>query len=219
MFGSAESEIGRTRVKICGITNAHDALAAIDAGADALGWNLFSGSKRFIPPRRAIAMIENLPRSIAHVAVLVNPTFDAAFAIAESAAFTALQLHGSETPEFCARLAEQGVRFAKAVAVDAAGAVWRVDLFSTDTIVLDSVAEGCFGGTGRAFPWELARDVRQRHASIRLILAGGLTAENVAEAIRVVRPFGVDVTSGVEASPGRKDDRHLRAFIAAAHSV
>jgi phosphoribosylanthranilate isomerase len=219
MFGSAESEPGRTRVKICGMTNGEDALVAIEAGADALGWNLFSGSKRFVSPCRAIAIIESVPRSVAHVAILVDPTFDEAVTIAESGAFAALQLHGSETPEFCGRLAERGVRFAKAIAVNAASATQSIDVFFTDTIVLDSVAQGCFGGTGQTFPWELARDLRQRHGSIRLVLAGGLTSANVAEAIRLVRPFAVDVTTGVEAAAGRKDHALLRAFIAAAHAA
>lgn len=218
MFGASEPAGSRTRVKICGITNAEDALAAIDAGADALGWNFFPGSKRFISPRRAIGIIRDLPQPIAHVAVMANPTFDDAVAIANSGAFTALQLHGNEPPDFCRQLANQRVRFAKAVSVSDTAPDSMI-AFATDTIVLDSAVPGEFGGTGRTFPWQRAADLRQSFPAIRFVVAGGLTPENVAEAIRVVRPFGVDVTTGVEDSPGRKNHARLRAFIASARSA
>jgi phosphoribosylanthranilate isomerase len=219
MFGPSEPADEKTRVKICGITNAEDALAAIEAGADALGWNFFSGSKRFIAPQRALEIIRALPKQISHVAVVVNPTLDDAVALGDSGAFAALQLHGRETEAFCEQLNARGIRFAKAVAVGLDGRIEPINGFSTDTIVLDSAAEDGFGGTGRTFPWQAARELRERHGSIRIILAGGLMPENVGNAISVVRPFGVDVTSGIEAAPGRKDYVRLRAFIAAARSA
>lgn len=218
MFDASEPAGGRTRVKICGITNAADALAAIDAGADALGWNFFPGSKRFIAPRRATGIIGALPQRVAHVAVLVNPAWYEALALANSGMFAALQLHGDETPEFCRRLRDRQLRFAKAIAITQA-APDSIAAFGTDTIVLDSRARGQFGGTGKPFAWELAADLGQRHPAVRFVVAGGLTPQNVAEAIRVARPYGVDVTSGVEDSPGKKNHARLRAFIAAARSA
>lgn len=215
MFAASRPADGRVRVKICGITNAKDALAAIDAGADALGWNFFPGSRRFIPPKRALAIISDLPPRVEHVAVVVNPTFDEAVALANSRRFVALQLHGEETSPFCARLAACGVRFAKAIAVGVER-VEPITAFATDTVVLDSRRRGEFGGTGSAFPWEIGRELCARYPVLRIVLAGGLTPENVAEAIRIVRPFGVDVTTGVEAAPGRKDHARMREFVAAA---
>ena len=219
MFGPSEPADDKTRVKICGITNVDDALAAIEAGADALGWIFFSGSKRFIAPQRAMAIIRSLPKQVRHVAVVVNPSLDDAIALADSGAFAALQLHGSETAAFCNELRGRGIRFAKAVAVTRDAATETLAGFATDIVVLDSATKGQFGGTGRALPWEAARELRERNASIRIILAGGLTPENVANAIRVVRPFGVDVTTGVEAAPGRKDHARLRSFVVAARSA
>ncbi|MFL6528021.1 MAG: phosphoribosylanthranilate isomerase [Chthoniobacterales bacterium] len=219
MFGRSERDDGKTRVKICGITNAPDAVVAIECGADALGWNFFRGSKRFIPPERATAIIRELPKPVAHVAILVNPTFDEALALGDSGTFTALQLHGTETPTFCARLSARGVRFAKAIPVTADGAVEPIAAFATDIIVLDSIVQDQFGGTGVAVPWQVARELRDREGAIRIVLAGGLTPENVCEAIRVVRPFGVDVTTAVEAAPGRKEHARLRAFFAAVQSA
>ena len=219
MFGASEPDDGRIRVKICGITNTEDAMAAIDAGADALGWNFFSGSKRFIPPQHAIAIIRALRQRVAHVAVMVNPTLDDAIALADSGTFAALQLHGSETAAFCDQLSARGIRFAKAIAVGTDDLIGSISELSTDTVVLDSAAHGRFGGTGRPFPWQAARELRQRNPSLRVILAGGLKLENIGEAIRVVRPFGVDVTTGVEAAPGRKDHARLRAFIGAVQSA
>jgi phosphoribosylanthranilate isomerase len=119
---------------------------------------------------------------------------------------------------FCRELATRGIRFAKAVAVAAQIAEPITD-FATDTIVLDSAAAGQFGGSGSVFPWERAVDLRQRYPATRFILAGGLTPENVSEAISLVRPFAVDVTTGVEESPGRKNHARLRAFVAAARGA
>lgn len=219
MFAASAPRDGRTRVKICGITNADDAQAAIEAGADALGWNFSPRSKRFIAPRDAIALIDGLEQSIAHVAVVVDPTFEEAVALASCGRFAALQLHGDETPKFCQQLMNRQIRFAKALAVRAETFRQPINAFGTETIILDSAAAGSFGGTGEIFPWQRAVDVIASYPEIRVSLAGGLTPENVAEAVRVVRPFGVDVTTGVESSPGRKDQARLRDFIAAVRSA
>jgi phosphoribosylanthranilate isomerase len=207
------------RVKICGLTTPQDASAAIESGADALGFNFFSGSKRYVRPEIAGTWIGGLPADVEKVAILVNPSWDEAMAAARLAGITALQLHGAETPEFCRRLKEQGIRFEKALPVSGPDSVAALPEFHTLTLLLDSGGAGEFGGSGRTFPWSIARDFVRARPAMRVILAGGLTPENVAEAVAVVRPFGVDVTSGVEASPGRKDHDRMRAFIAAARAV
>jgi phosphoribosylanthranilate isomerase len=127
-------------------------------------------------------------------------------------------LHGAETPEFCGRLRAAEIRFEKAIPVTGPKSLANVPDFFTSTVLLDSGGAGEFGGSGRTFPWEIARDFVLARPDLRVILAGGLTPENVAEAVAVVRPFGVDVTSGVESAPGRKDHSRLRDFIAAARA-
>ena len=216
--GDDEVPVVRPRVKICGLTTPEDAAAAIEFGADALGFNFFAGSKRSLPIETSRGWIAKLPAGIEKVAVLVNPDWSDATAISALPGITALQLHGAETPDFCRRLAEQGIRFAKAVPVTGETSLRNLPSFSTRTLVLDSAQRGEFGGSGRAFPWEFARDFVQANSQLRVILAGGLTPENVAAAVAVVRPFGVDVTSGVESAARRKDHGLLRAFIAAARA-
>jgi phosphoribosylanthranilate isomerase len=219
MFGDKFETGGQIRVKICGITNAVDALAAVDCGADALGFNLYPQSKRYIDVEAAADWIDKLPSPICKVAILVDPTRDEAIRTSKLPFIDALQLHGQESPDFCQSLAEAGVVFAKAVPVVDAKSLVNLPSFFTNTLVLDSGFGGRFGGSGKTFPWELARRFVGEHPPFRVILAGGLTPESVAEAISEVRPFGVDVTSGVESSPGRKDHRRLRAFIKAARWV
>lgn len=206
------------RVKICGLTKPQDAAAAIESGADALGFNFYPGSKRYLQMETAGDWIAALPQKVEKVGILVNPSWEEATAAAKVPGITALQLHGGETPEFCRRLAAAGIRFAKAVPVANFASVANLPDFFTGTLLFDSSQSGNFGGTGRAFPWEIARDFIQANAHLRVILAGGLTPDNVAEAVRLVRPFGVDVTTGVESSPGRKDHGRMRAFIAAARA-
>jgi len=215
MFGSKFKPEARVFVKICGITNEPDALVAIEAGADALGFNLVRQSKRYIDIDAAEAWISNLPREICKVVVTANPIFEDALWLAKLPFVDALQLHGSESPEFCRDLAAAGLAFGKALPVVDANSLKDVPDFSTDTLILDT-ASGCeIGGTGKTFPWRLAREFAQKNPNFQVILAGGLNPENVAGAIEQSRPFGVDVTTGVEASPGRKDARLVKAFIKA----
>ncbi|HEX8897957.1 MAG TPA: phosphoribosylanthranilate isomerase [Chthoniobacterales bacterium] len=211
------------RVKICGLTTPQDAMAAIEFGADALGFNFFPGSKRYVGTDRD--WIGSLPANVEKVAILVNPSWDDARASAATAGITALQLHGAETPDFCRRLMEEGIRFEKALPVTGPDSLVDVADFFTGTVLLDSSGRGEFGGgrgefggSGRTFPWEIARRFIEGNPHLRVVLAGGLTPENVAEAVATVRPFGVDVTTGVETSPGRKDYGRLRAFVAAARA-
>jgi phosphoribosylanthranilate isomerase len=206
---------GRVRIKICGITNERDALAAVDCGADALGFNFYPRSKRFIELESTRKWIEKLPREVSKVAILVDPTFEQATQIGNLPFIDILQLHGQEAPEFCRRLKKTGIRFAKALPVVNSESLVDLPPFSTETFVLDSVAGGEFGGTGKILSWSVARNFVDQHPNFKIILAGGLTSENVARAIDEVRPLGVDVSSGVEFSPGEKDLGKMRAFVAA----
>jgi phosphoribosylanthranilate isomerase len=206
------------RVKICGLTTPQDAVAAIESGANALGFNFFSGSKRYLRAEAAADWIGELPDHIEKIGILVDPSWGDVMLAAAVPGITALQLHGAESPSFCLRLRETGIRFEKAVPVTDSESLAELPDFHTSTVLLDSGGVGEFGGSGRTFPWHLARDFVQARPELRVILAGGLTPENVAEAVALVRPFGVDVTSGVESLPGRKDHGRMRDFIAAARA-
>ena len=218
MFVEKVGRGSRVRVKICGITNEADARSAIELGADALGFNLFPGSKRYLDIRSSQDWMARLPREIPKVAVLVNPTAAEAMELVALPFIDALQLHGTEPPEFCRILAEHGIPFAKAVPVSDEDSLDDLPSFFTDTILLDSSSRHGFGGSGEPFSWALGRRFVESHLDLKVILAGGLTPENVNDAISQVGPFAVDVTTGVESSPGRKDPARLRAFFAAVGS-
>lgn len=202
------------RIKICGITSAHDALAAVEAGTDALGFIFYQGSPRRVTRDQVKAIIRELPPLVAKVGVFVNPTeAEVRAAIAEYGIDT-LQFHGDEPPEFCRRF---GLKVLKAFRVQNAESLRAASDFTSEAWLLDSYVPGQRGGTGAVFNWDLAADAARRHRWV--ILAGGLTPDNVADAVRRVRPYGLDVSSGVEISPGKKDPAKIRAFIAAARSV
>ena len=215
MFGNKFQSRAGVFVKICGITNEADARTAIDAGADALGLNMVRRSARYIDIEKAAAWIDNLPKEICKVAVIADPNWEDACRIGQLRFIDALQLHGNESPEFCRRLADAEIPFAKAVPVTGSQSLAGLPDYFTDTMILDSTARGTFGGTGKPFPWKFAPEFVRHHPRISVILAGGLNPENVAEAVRVVRPRGVDVTTGVEALPGKKDANLVKAFIEA----
>ena len=216
MLGDKIKARGKFFVKICGITNEADARDAIDAGADALGFNLVPQSKRYIDIAGAADWIEKLPDEICKIAVLADPNWEDACRIGQLPFIDGLQLHGDEAAEFCRRLVDAGISFAKAVPVTGSKSLADLPNYFTDTMILDSRERGAFGGTGKPFPWKFAPEFVRNHPKIAVILAGGLNPDNVAEAVRIVRPRGVDVTTGVEAEPGRKDPRLVRAFIEAA---
>jgi phosphoribosylanthranilate isomerase len=203
-------------VKICGITNLEDALVAVDAGADALGFNFYTRSPRFIAPEEARLIIEQLPDAVMSVGVFVNEGEPEQVArIARLARLKAVQLHGDESPEYCRELRRERLIVIKALRVGESFEPESVREYDADAILLDAFARGVRGGTGRVVDWSVARQVKQLVP--RLYLAGGLSVENVAEAIAIVEPYAVDACSHLEREPGRKDAGRVCAFIAASH--
>jgi phosphoribosylanthranilate isomerase len=201
-----------TRVKICGITTWDDARLSIDLGASALGFNFYPPSPRAITPADAWKIIRRLPPFVEAVGVFVNWPPVVVEALARALRLTAVQLHGAESPEEVSEQARTR-RVIKAVQVGRGFRVARLARYrSADGILLDGFKRGLHGGTGRTLDWKLARAARRYG---KIILAGGLTPENIAEAIRVAEPYAVDVASGVERRPGRKDPARLRALFAA----
>jgi phosphoribosylanthranilate isomerase len=198
------------RVKICGLTTLEDALAAVRLGADALGFNFFPGSKRFIAPALAKRIIGQLPPLVTTVGVFVNPTHDEAVAAAAISGVQVIQLHGAEPPLLCRSFQ---LPVLKAVAVGGPEALLVAEPYAGLTGLLLDAPTPRHGGSGRTCHWPTARALAERGP---VILAGGLHPGNVAEAIAAVRPWGVDVASGVETSPGRKNHDLLARFIRAA---
>jgi len=197
-----------TRVKICGITNLPDAQVAVAAGADALGFNFYEKSPRFVPMKTAAEISRALPLFTLRVGVFVNPAEELVRRAMGECGLNLLQFHGDEPPEFCTRF---GLMSMKAFRVRDARSLEELPKYPTDAWLLDAYSSEAFGGTGEKFNWNLAIEVQKLGKPV--FLAGGLTPENVAEAIQRVQPFGVDVSSGVEISPGKKDHAKVRAFI------
>jgi phosphoribosylanthranilate isomerase len=198
------------RVKICGITRPEDAEQAAALGAWAIGFVLWPQSKRAADPAVAAGIARALRRRVELVGVFVNPTLDEVVHAAEGIGLTHIQLHGDEGPAFCRAVAERtGARVIKALGIASGADIRAIERFHTDFHMLDSGR----GGSGRPWDWEL---IAQRRSNVPVILAGGLTPDNVAEAIAAVRPWAVDVASGVEAAPGVKDPAKVEAFVAAA---
>lgn len=204
------------RVKICGITNREDAEAAIEAGADALGFNLYTGSKRCISLEENADWICGLPPFVTRVAVLVNAPFPEVLAVAQNPAIDLVQLHGDEDAAYGQALRSAGFRFIKAVRVTSSESLASIDAFGTSHILLDAHVPGEYGGTGAQLDLSLASALVREHPHLHILLAGGLTPENVRGAIASVRPYAVDVASGVEWDPRQKNAEKMRAFVAAA---
>jgi phosphoribosylanthranilate isomerase len=197
-------------VKICGITNAADAHAAIDAGANLLGFNFYPRSPRFIAKADAAKIRTQLPAEVEPVGVFVNATVQDIADLHREIKFAAVQLHGDEPSELAGELSRM-LKVIKAFRVAADFPLETLHAYrGASAFLLDAAEAGQYGGTGHTTDWQLARKAAAMH---RIILAGGLTVENVGEAIRLIRPYGVDVASGVESKPGRKDHGRLREFI------
>lgn len=201
-----------TLVKICGITSLADARAAIDAGADALGFNFYRPSPRYISPESVREITNQLPQSILKVGVFVNEDVESVVRIIAEANLSAVQLHGDESPEYCHKLTGQYV-----IKVFGAGDDFDISAYNVDAIMLDTKDDLLRGGTGRVFDWSIAQ--RTNNAAPKLFLAGGLSPENVADAITTVRPYAVDACSSLEESPGRKNHARVRAFVEVVRSV
>src|SRR5215211_2731791 len=205
------------RIKVCGTTSLEDAEAAQRLGAWAIGLNHHRESPRRVAPDVAAEIGAALKRRCEVVGVFVNAPLDEIERAAEAEQLTMLQLHGDEGPAFCAEAARRtGCKVIKALRVRSAADVRTADSYRTDYHLLDAYRSGQPGGTGESFDWELAA---AHGAAIPLILAGGLRPENVAEAIAAAHPFAVDVASGVEAEPGRKDRERLERFFARANGI
>ena len=201
------------RVKLCGITRHEDAELAASLDAWAIGFILWPGSKRAADPGVAAGIARTMRRRLELVGVFVNPTLDEVVRAAEGIGLTHVQLHGDEGPAFCTAVAERtGARVIKAVRVASGADIQAAARFHSDLLLLDAAVDGAWGGTGETFDWALAA---QRHSHLPLILSGGLTPENVADGIAAVRPWAVDVASGVESEPGIKDPAKVEAFVAA----
>lgn len=206
-------------IKICGVTRPDQAEAIIAAGADALGINLWKGSKRFVPLDRARDWLAALRGRASLVAVVVNASHEFLDEVIACGVFDALQLHGDESPEVVAGLMERGVRVIKALQIRDRESLNSIAAYPTGILLLDAFNPGLYGGAGHAFPWELAVEAKCRHPEKRIILAGGLTDRNVRTAVEQVRPAAVDVASGVESAPGVKDMALVRRFIEEARAA
>ncbi len=200
------------RVKICGVTRLEDALAAARLGADALGFNFWPRSKRFVAPEAAGAIVRRLPPGIATFGVFVDPTRDEVLAAIAASGVGVAQLHGDESPALCVSLP---VPVVKGIRVASSRALAQLASYEVRAFLLDSASAG-YGGSGALCDWSLAAAVARE---LPVLLAGGLSPENVAEAVRTVRPLGVDVASGVESAAGVKDVARMEAFIRAAREA
>jgi phosphoribosylanthranilate isomerase len=205
------------KIKFCGITDPADAEAAVAAGAWALGMVLWPRSPRHCRPAVAAQIAAAHRRHVQIAGVFVNPTLEQVSRAADEIGLTLVQLHGDEGPVFCGEVARRtGCRVIKAARVRSGADIQALAAFHTDFHLLDSYAHGVPGGTGETFAWDLART---HGGGVPVILSGGLTADNVAQAIAAVRPYAVDVASGVEHAPGRKDPAKLEAFAAAVRAA
>lgn len=198
------------RIKICGITSASDAQAAVDAGANLLGFNFYPKSPRHIEEDKAAEIRRKLPKRVEAVGIFVNRRPADVIALGSSLRLDAVQLHGDEPPETVTEIAPV-VPVIKAFRVEAEFPLTTLEEYSLAfAFLFDAAHTDQYGGTGRTTDWDVARRASAKH---RIILAGGLKVENVAAAVRIVRPYGIDVASGVESRPGKKDQGLMREFI------
>lgn len=205
------------RTKICGITNPADAEVAVAAGADAIGFNFFQGSKRYLPIKDSLDWISSFQGKIQRIAVVVNPTVEEVAELLASKCFEAIQFHGDESPEFCAQAGFP--RWIRAVRIKDNTAFEESLAYDTPFLLLDAFRPDAYGGTGHRLNWDIARDFVIANPDRKIILAGGLTPHNVRDAVRIVRPHAVDVASGVEMEDRHKDEYLVREFIKVARTA
>jgi phosphoribosylanthranilate isomerase len=205
------------RVKICGLTDVDDAAEAVRLGAWAVGLIHYDGSPRYCEPAAVAEVGAAFRRKCEVVGVFVNPTLDEVDKAVEDGGLTMVQLNGAEGASFCAEVARRtGVKVVKAIHVASAADIHAAEAYRTDFHLFDRRGKGQWGGTGESFDWELLRGHR---SEVPAILAGGLRPDNVTAAIEVVHPYAVDVASGVETAPGRKDHAAMAAFFEAAQAA
>jgi phosphoribosylanthranilate isomerase len=202
------------KVKICGITSVADALTAAEAGADAIGLNFYDQSPRYVALPLAATIARELPPPVLKVGVFVDAPEEVVARAISECTLNLLQFHGEESPEYCMQF---GLMSIKAFRIRDAASLERLRKYPTHAWLLDAFTPGQLGGTGHSFDWTLA--VAATRLGRPIFLAGGLTPENVAGAVAVVNPYGVDVSSGVESAPGRKDPEKMRAFVRAAKTA
>ena len=201
-----------TKVKICGITNLEDALLSVKFGADALGFNFYEKSPRYILPEKAREICAELPPEVLKVGVFVNESLDKIVEIAEFVSLDAIQLHGDETPEFVHKAKERfSGQIIKALRVSESFKPEDVLQFNADAILLDAFSKQEYGGTGETFDWEIA--IKVKELIPRMYFAGGLSPENIATALVRVKPFAIDACSHLEKEKGLKDAQKVRDFI------
>jgi phosphoribosylanthranilate isomerase len=192
------------KVKICGLTNYDDAAAAVDVGADLLGFNFYSKSPRYVTPQKAMQIINKLPAFIDVAGVFVNASLDELSETMNICPLDWVQLHGDESPEFCQSLSSNNVKTMKALRIKDKADIERVDDYFTDAVLLDAFHPEKFGGTGLTFDWNIIG-----HIGKRVFLAGGINPDNAVRAVKL-GVYGIDVCSGVEAEPGKKDYNKLK---------
>lgn len=192
------------KVKICGITTIEDAQAAFELGADMLGFNFYPKSPRYIKPEEAIKIIRKLPTFVDSVGLFVNAPIEEIKTVAETGYLSWIQLHGDETPEFCDTVRFSNVRTIKAIRVKTQDDVHATQEYFTYAVLLDAFSSKRYGGTGKQFNWEWAKNLPKR-----IFLAGGITPENVEQAIRT-GVYGIDICSGIESAPGKKDHEKMK---------
>ncbi len=196
------------KIKICGITNVEDALMAIEYGADALGFIFYPQSRRYVPPEKAKSIIDKLPPLTLRIGVFVDAEPETIMKTVNECRLDGVQFHGNESPEFCSKFRR---RVIKGIRPQREEEVANIAEYKVDAFLVDSYHPDVMGGTGTTFDWELA--VAAKMFGVPVILAGGLNPKNVAEAVRLVKPYGIDVCTGVETFQGKKDPEKLKGFI------
>jgi len=192
------------KVKICGITNLEDAVAAVDMGADLLGFNFYPKSKRYITPDNAFSIIEKLPTFVDVAGVFVNATAEHIKDVTEQCFLNWIQLHGDEKPDFCDSIFCPGARTIKAIRVKSSEDIERVEQYFTDAVLLDAYDSQSYGGTGKSFDWDMLGHIHKR-----VFLAGGIDPQNAERAVEV-GVYGIDICSGIEKAPGKKDHEKMK---------
>jgi len=192
------------KVKICGITNLEDAAAAVDMGADLLGFNFYPKSKRYITPAEAIVIIDRLPTFVDIAGVFVNATAEHIKEVSEKCFLNWIQLHGDETPDFCDSVFSPGARIIKAIRVRTTTDIDKAQQYYTDAILFDAFDSQSYGGTGKSFDWDMIDHIHKR-----IFLAGGINPQNAVPAVEI-GVYGIDVCSGIEKEPGKKDHEKMR---------